>query len=136
MFLPLSDSPNPGGRPYVTYALIAANVLVYLGISLPMSFQPPDPSDPALRAYLLFLRDLLPPNVSLYDVLHQISAYSVFVFEHGYKPGAPSVVDLFTSLFLHSGLMHLVGNMLFLWIYGDNVEYKLGRVPFLLSYLA
>jgi len=135
MFLPLSDSPNPGGRPYVTYALIAANVLVYLVISLPLSFQPPDPNDPALSTYLLFLRNMLPPGVSIYEVLQQISAYNIFVFAHGYKPGAPHAIDLLTSLFLHSGLMHLVGNMLFLWIYGDNVEYKLGRVAFLLWYL-
>jgi len=135
MFLPLSDSPNPGGRPFVTYALIAANVLIYLGISLPLSSQAPDPNNPALGDYLLFLRNTLPAGVSLYDVLPEISAYNIFVFAHGYKPAAPHLTDLFTSLFLHSGLMHLLGNMLFLWIYGDNVEHKLGRLPFLLWYL-
>jgi membrane associated rhomboid family serine protease len=135
MFLPLSDSPNPGGRPYVTYALIATNVLVYFAVSLPLSIQAPDPNNPALITYLSYLRNLLPPGVSLYDVLQEISAYNVFVFAHGYKPGAPNIADLFTSLFLHSGFIHLAGNMLFLWIYGDNVEYKLGRLAFLLWYL-
>jgi membrane associated rhomboid family serine protease len=135
MLFPISDSPNPGGRPYVTYALIAVNVLVYFGLTLPLSSQPPDPNDPALIAYVSFLRDMLPPGVSLYEALQDVSAYNLFVFAHGYKPGAPGAVDLLTSLFLHAGLMHLVGNMLFLWIYGDNVEYRLGPVAFLLAYI-
>lgn len=64
-----------------------------------------------------------------------MSAYDLFVFAHGYKPGAPHVADLVLSLFLHGGLMHLVGNMLFLWIYGDNVEHRLGGLAFLFWYL-
>jgi len=135
MFLPLSDSPNPGGRPYVTYALIAANVLVYGLVSFPLSSQAPNPSDPALPAYVEYLRSLLPDDFSVYRALRQLSAYDLFVFAHGYKPGAPQVGDLFASLFLHSGLMHLLGNMLFLWIYGDNVEYRLGRAAYLFWYL-
>jgi hypothetical protein len=45
------------------------------------------------------------------------------------------VADLLGSMFLHAGFAHLAGNMLFLWIYGDNVEHRLGRLPFLLAYL-
>ena len=62
-------------------------------------------------------------------VLENVSAYDLFVFEHGYKPATPQLADLFFSLFLHGGFLHLFGNMLFLWIYGDNVEYRLGRLP-------
>jgi membrane associated rhomboid family serine protease len=65
-----------------------------------------------------------------------VTAYDLFVFDHGFRPAAGEVVDLFTSMFLHGGFMHLFGNMLFLWIYGDNVEYRLGRVKYLLAYLA
>jgi membrane associated rhomboid family serine protease len=43
---------------------------------------------------------------------------------------------LFTSMFLHGGLLHLGGNMLFLWIFGDNLEDEMGHLPFLLFYLA
>ncbi len=44
--------------------------------------------------------------------------------------------DLFTSMFMHAGWMHLLGNMLFLWIFGDNVEDRFGRLKFLGFYLA
>jgi membrane associated rhomboid family serine protease len=54
----------------------------------------------------------------------------------GYRPSAPRVETLFTSMFLHAGLMHLGGNMLFLWIFGDNVEARLGHGRYLLAYLA
>ena len=43
---------------------------------------------------------------------------------------------LFTHMFLHGGFMHLAGNMLFLWIYGDNMEDEMGHLPFLGFYLA
>ena len=49
--------------------------------------------------------------------------------------GAAEVADLFTCMFLHGGFMHLFGNMLFLWIYGDNVERRLGRVRLPVRYL-
>jgi membrane associated rhomboid family serine protease len=47
----------------------------------------------------------------------------------------PEFLTLITSQFLHGGLTHLIGNMLFLWIFGNNVEDKLGRVKFLIFYL-
>ena len=116
MVFPLSDSPNPRGVPIVTYAIIAANCAVYLIVSLPMSTRTPDPADPALREYVQVLRETLPPRVPIQAALREISAYDVYVYEHGYKPGAPELSDLLVSVFLHGGLMHLFGNMLFLWI--------------------
>lgn len=136
MLLPLSDAPNPRGIPVVTYLLIAANVIVYGLFTVPMGLQQADVNDPALRSYLEAVRESLPPGVSLRDVFAQLTAYDLFVFAHGYKPAAPAVSDLFASLFLHGGFMHLFGNMLFLWIYGDNVEHRLGSLPFLFWYLA
>ena len=47
----------------------------------------------------------------------------------------PAWINIFTCMFLHGGWMHLIGNMLFLWIFGDNIEDRLGRVLFLLFYL-
>jgi membrane associated rhomboid family serine protease len=135
MILPLSDAPNPRGVPVVTYLLIAMNVAVYVLVSLPLGLEPPDVGDPAFAAYLEVIRDSLPADVPLRAVVETMSAYDLYVFEHGYKPGAPSLADLLYSLFLHGGLMHLFGNMLFLWIYGDNVEHRLGRLGFLLWYL-
>ena len=136
MFLPLSDAPNPGGRPYVTYGLIAANVLVYVLVSFPLGTRPPDTRSPAFQAYVELVQEQLPPGVPLRAALANTSAYDLYVFEHGYKPAAPQLADLFYSLFLHGGFLHLFGNMLFLWIYGDNVEYRLGRLAYLLWYLA
>jgi len=136
VLLPLSDAPNPGGRPYVTYGLIAANILVYALVSLPLGARPPDTGSPAFQAYVEVVRDQLPPGVPLRAALANTSAYDLYVFEHGYKPAEPQFADLFYSLFLHGGFLHLFGNMLFLWIYGDNVEYRLGRVAYLLWYLA
>ncbi|MBN2201727.1 rhomboid family intramembrane serine protease [bacterium] len=49
--------------------------------------------------------------------------------------GGPSGLTLLTSMFLHGGFMHLAGNMLYLWIFGDNVESLLGRFRFLLFYI-
>jgi membrane associated rhomboid family serine protease len=46
-----------------------------------------------------------------------------------------AIVGVFTSMFLHGGWLHLLGNMLFLWIFGNNVEDRLGRIPYLLFYL-
>ncbi|MBY0507058.1 MAG: rhomboid family intramembrane serine protease [Bryobacteraceae bacterium] len=60
-----------------------------------------------------------------------------FFFAHyGVVPARLQLSDLFTSMFLHGGFMHLIGNMWFLWIYGDNVEDVLGRGKYLLFYLA
>jgi membrane associated rhomboid family serine protease len=136
VLLPLSDAPNPGGRPYVTYGLIAANIVVYLMVSLPLGARPPDTRSPAFQAYVELVRDRLPAGVPLRAALATTSAYDLYVFEHGYKPAAPQVADLFYAQFLHGGFLHLFGNMLFLWIFGDNVEYRLGRFAYLLAYLA
>jgi len=137
MFFPFGDAPNPRGfRPWVNWALIAANLAVYFLISLPLSLQPADFSDPHTHEYVSYLRQVM-PGLDWYNVhFLGISAYDVFVFVHGYQPGQPEWLDLFTAMFLHGGFMHLAGNMLFLWIFGDNVEHRLGRFLYLLLYLA
>lgn len=135
MILPLGDSPNPRGVPLMTYALVLANVAVYVLISLPLSNVAVDPSDPTLREYLRIVTRSLPEGVSAREVLANTSAYDLFVFRYGFRPAAPHLANLLYSLFLHAGSLHLFGNMLFLWIYGDNVEHRLGRIVYLLAYL-
>jgi len=49
---------------------------------------------------------------------------------------APAYMNLFTSMFMHGGFMHLAGNMLYLWIFGNNIEDRLGKIKFILFYLA
>jgi membrane associated rhomboid family serine protease len=64
------------------------------------------------------------------------AAYEAFIGQFGLTPAFFTWSSLLTSMFVHGGLMHLIGNMLFLWIFGDNVEDRLGHVMFLLFYLA
>lgn len=104
---PIRDH-NPSGRtPYVVYALMAVNILAYFYYSA--SYASP-------RALALF-----------YD------AYAVVPAEISKGNGFET---LFTSMFIHAGLMHLGGNMLFLWIFGDNLEDEMGHLTFLAFYLA
>ena len=60
---------------------------------------------------------------------------AVFVREYGVVPATFSLQSVFTSMFLHGGWMHFLGNMLFLWIFGDNVEDRLGHGRFVVFYL-
>lgn len=134
MLLPIGDAPNPRSRPLVTYGLIAACVGVYLFVNLPLGLVRPQPDAPGLEQYLELVA-ARNPGVPLAAIYQRTSAFDLFSFRYGFRPASPRVLALFTSLFLHSGLLHLAGNMLFLWIYGDNVEDRLGRWRFLLAYL-
>ena len=137
MFIPVGDSPNLAKKPWLTWTLIAINVAVYLAL-LPLSFELADRTDPDTAAYLDVLqreRGVEVPSLSEGDVVR---------FEWGFKPSAISSgspfapeawLHAFTAMFLHGGLMHLLGNMLFLWIFGDNIEHRLGRFGFLMAYL-
>ena len=136
MFLPIGDAPNPRGVPAVTWLLIAANVAVYLLVSVPLGTRQADLRDPILPEYVEVVwhatGERLPPRA----IVQQTSAYDLFTFRHGYRPAAPELVDLLSCMFLHGGFMHIFGNMLFLWIYGDNVERRLGGLGYLFWYLA
>lgn len=134
MFIPLGDEPNPRGVPWVTYALIAVNSAVFILIALPLSVTQANPSDPALTEYVSMLIELN-HQLSIEQLLQQVSAYDLLVFNYGFRPADPSLLTLMSSMFLHSGFMHLAGNMLFLWIYGDNVEHRLGPGRYLVAYL-
>lgn len=136
MFLPLGDSPNPRGVHWMTITLIVVNVAVYLFITLPLSAQPVNPADPRVSEYLAAIARYLPPGASAQEILAGTSQYDLLVYQWGFRPAAKSATDLFASMFLHGGLMHLAGNMLFLFIYGNNVEDRLGPFWFLLAYLA
>ncbi|MCB1332938.1 MAG: rhomboid family intramembrane serine protease [Roseivivax sp.] len=104
---PIRDH-NPSGRtPYVTYALIALNVGIF------MSYYDLFVDDYQLA---MFFQNwaLIPAHVSSGE------GYTGFL----------------SSMFLHAGWMHLFGNMLFLFIFGDNMEDEMGHVPYLLFYLS
>ncbi|HET7676542.1 MAG TPA: rhomboid family intramembrane serine protease [Candidatus Limnocylindrales bacterium] len=123
---PIGDENEPGrGIAYVTLAIIALNLLVFVGLQLPderFTY-----GYAAVPAEITEGRDLTRPT-------------EVEVAGESYRipqaPGPePIQLTLLTSMFMHGGWLHLLGNMLFLWIFGDNVEHRLGRVAFPLFYL-
>jgi membrane associated rhomboid family serine protease len=135
MLLPLGDSPNPRSVPYMTYALLFANLAVFVLITVPLSAAAPAAGDPLLQQYVDAILHSRPQAGLRPHVEASVTAYELFVFEHGFRPAAPGLSALFSAMFLHAGLPHLLGNLLFLWIYGDNVEYRLGPLAFLGAYL-
>ena len=125
MFLPLKDINPTRRRPVVTYALIAANVAVFiyqlsLGSRLGNAFVA---AYGAVPFEITRMTDLVGDVKAGLPLLHFPGPYPIFL-------------TLFTSMFLHGGLAHLGGNMLFLWIFGNNVEDILGPVRFVIFYLA
>jgi membrane associated rhomboid family serine protease len=128
----------------VTRRLLAINVAVFLFVNVPLGrgFTAEDLQDPAtveaVNAYWEVTRDAVEEQgirLSQQDWLQSLTHYDLFAFEWGYKPGAASWLDLLAAMFLHAGFMHLAGNMLFLWIFGDNVEDRLGHLGYLCAYL-
>ncbi len=133
MFLPIGDTPNPRTTPHATWLLIGLNVAVFLFVTLPLSGSRVDLNDPLLLDYLRSIG--ASGSIPAEAILQQVSAYDLTVYQYGYRPGDPSLLSMFSAMFLHAGWMHLLGNMLFLWIFGDNVEHRLGPGRFLLAYL-
>jgi len=123
--LPLRDNIPTTRTAYVTYGLIVVNVLVYFfwqrgGLSL---------GDPTNLHYQCQLAEwaAVPKEIT-----------------HGASDALPpqcgtddenTYLTIFTAMFMHGGLLHLGGNMLFLWIFGNNVEEAMGPVKYLLFYL-
>jgi len=112
--LPIGDERETGAGPaFVTWALVAINIAVFL-------LEVSRPAD-ALQAF--------------------VTAWGVVPRE--YSAGrdlaplipVPFWSTLVTSMFLHGGWMHLGGNLLYLWIFGDNLEHRMGHVKFLVFYL-
>ena len=96
------------------------------------------------------LRDVIPsrttPGVTMTLIVLNVLIYllglmltdqgrEAFIYAFGLVPAFFSVTNVFTSMFVHGGFAHLAGNMLFLWIFGDNVEDRLGHGRFLMFYL-
>lgn len=113
MFFPLKDENPTVNKPIVTVSLIIINCLVFL-----YSWIKP------AKAFQIFIYQfgLIP-----YELIHLAEITPEFP--------APVLLTPFTSMFLHGGFMHLAGNMLFLWIFGNNIEDYLGPIKFIIFYL-
>lgn len=104
--IPLKDH-NPSSRfPFVTYALIAINVAIF--------------------AYSFLA---LGTDAQLIDF------YEQYALKPSEVTAGQELSTLITSMFLHGGIAHLLGNMWFLYVFGDNLESRLGHLPYLLFYI-
>jgi len=127
--LPIADENEPGQGPaIVTLALIAANVLVFLLLQ-----------QAGGDANFTYGWSAVPLEIT--TGMDLTAAVPITVDGQSYQlpqaPGPdPIQLTLLSSMFMHAGWLHLGGNMLFLWIFGDNVEHRAGRIPYLLAYLA
>ena len=104
--IPIRDDLPTRHKPLVNILLIAINILVYALMWL---------AGPA-QELLVYAFALIPAN-----------------FLNGVHAG--DIMDIFTSMFMHGGFAHIAGNMLYLWIFGDNVEDRLGSGKYLVFYL-
>ncbi|RKX17909.1 MAG: rhomboid family intramembrane serine protease [Candidatus Zixiibacteriota bacterium] len=113
MFIPLKDENPTRNKPIATFILIVINCLVYF-----------------------------------YSITLQGNGFQIFMYQFGLIPTeifhlseltpnypSPVLLSPFTSMFLHGGFMHLAGNMLYLWIFGNNIEDQLGPFKFVIFYL-
>ena len=108
MFPIHDDTPRLHGRPYVNYSLIAINVIIFIWEVVATNFF----SNP-LKVNEIFYNYGTVPNL---------------VFQGDY-------FALVTSMFLHGGVIHIIGNMVFLYIFGDNIEDRFGHFKYLILYL-
>ncbi len=105
--IPLSDSIRSHRIPWVTYALLALNIGTYI----------------------------LTAVVGLGDYDQIIRTFGLIPFRVLRSFDMEAISDLITSMFLHGSLLHLVGNMFYLWIFGDNVEDALSHIGYLAFYV-
>jgi membrane associated rhomboid family serine protease len=117
---PIADENEPGhGLPWVTLSLIAINIAVFLLL------QQAGANDRFTYGF----------SAVPFEITHGVD----LVGSRGGIPQAPGpepiYFTLLSSMFMHGGWLHIGGNMLFLWIFGDNVEHRVGHVTYLLFYL-
>jgi membrane associated rhomboid family serine protease len=110
--IPLRDENPSRATPVVTYLLIGLNVLMFIW----QSITPPR----EVAQYLMVPAALFHGGAYGYGHIHA---------------AVPVYLTIFTSMFMHANLMHIGGNMLYLWIFGDNVEDMLGHFRYLVFYL-
>ena len=112
--IPLKDDNPTNSKPIVTYLLISICIIVFL-IEL---------SSISYKTGAFFYSYGLIPSVFLGKLQLSQDMYII-----------PTYFTVVTSMFVHGGFMHLLGNMLYLWIFADNIEEDLGKIKFLVFYL-
>ncbi len=126
MFFPYKDDNPRILIPYVTYSILALNVLVFLYQTFLMS---------PIAEQAFALRFGLIPAHFWGGEAGTVLEYHRELLGRTEIRLLPGIVTLFTSPFIHAGWMHIIGNMLFLYVFADNIEGALGHVQFALFYL-
>lgn len=120
--IPLRDNIISLSFPVVTVILIAINVAIFLVTYLPGGEH---------HAYIVFSYGMIPSELlrgeSFTGVDHPV--YGLIETKN-----VPATMTVFSSMFLHGSFFHLIGNMWFLWLFGDNVEDRLGKLRFIVFY--
>jgi membrane associated rhomboid family serine protease len=126
MVMPLGDDDLDRHRtPYVTFALIAINIVVWL---LELSG-----GERFINGYSAIPFEITHNTDLVGNQSVDVGGQSITI--PMYPGPSPIYLTLLTSMFMHASWMHIIGNMLYLWIFGDNIEDRLGHVKFLLFYL-
>jgi membrane associated rhomboid family serine protease len=121
--IPLRDNPGPRRlMPWVTWALILVNILVFL-YEISLGERSGD---------FIFAYSVVP--IAIVRNIPQ-TAFPGIPADIAFQTPQPVYLTLFSSMFMHSGWLHLGGNMLFLYIFGDNVEDRMGHLGYLIFYL-
>jgi membrane associated rhomboid family serine protease len=132
MVFPLyDDNSDRQSTPWVNYAIIALNIFVFVvlqGIGTNEQFT---------YAFSTVPQEILTGHdivTAARVVVDPVTRQRMLIPGLGETPGSV-YLTLFTSMFMHGGIAHIAGNMLFLWIFGDNIEDRLGHVRYLIFYL-
>jgi membrane associated rhomboid family serine protease len=117
--IPIRDA-NPTHRvPFVTLAFIGLNIVAFL-------FWEPITGSQREQTLFFFCNGAIPREITSLEPIQEVAQAC----------GGKSVIQsIFTSMFLHGGWLHIIGNMLFLWVFGNNVEDRMGHVVYVLFYL-
>ncbi|MBK8228993.1 MAG: rhomboid family intramembrane serine protease [Candidatus Eisenbacteria bacterium] len=124
------DNSDRRSTPVVNYALIALNVAVFA------LFQRFGSAEQFTNAYATVPAEILTGTDVAREVLIQNPADGQVLGQIAlYPTPIPPFMTLFTAMFMHGDFMHIIGNMLYLWIFGDNLEDRMGKVRYLIFYL-
>jgi membrane associated rhomboid family serine protease len=126
--IPLKDSIPTANLPSVTIALIAINVVVYFGLQGGGILDGPSQSSVIDFGAIPF--EITHPGDHCIETGQTISCGAF-----GAAGQPPTWVTVFSSMFMHGSILHLAGNMLFLWIFGNNIEDSMSKVRFVVFYV-
>ena len=128
--IPLKDSIPTERTPWVTIILIVANVLVYFGLQGGGILSGPDTG--SVIEFGAIPYEITHPGTECAAAGEQLVCGDASEVR---SDQAPTWLTLFTSMFMHGSILHLGGNMLFLWIFGNNIEDSMSKVRFVIFYL-